>query len=106
MEVKTAPKIAFKTVVVATIILSSIIYTLLLFYFDEGRNSFKGIFDTGNIGALGFYTISMLGFTILVYQILKNFLRSVHALIISVLSGPVIGFSTIIGIFMLISTIF
>ncbi len=83
-----------------------ILYALVLFSMDEGRNSLKGIFETGNLAGLGFYYFSMIGFTIAIYQLLKIFIKNIPAGIISLLIGPVAGISVMWGLFMLISRIF
>ena len=95
-----------KSLKVIILLSTCMLYALLLFSMDEGRNSLNGIFETGNLIGLGFYFISMIGFTIAIYQILKIFMRGILAGIISVMTGPVLGISIMFGLFRLISNLF
>jgi hypothetical protein len=76
-----------------------IIYSLILFYFDEGRKSLDGILKAGNPGAIVFYFSPMLAFTVALYLILKKSLGTTTAGIIATLTGPPAGFALIIGLF-------
>ena len=95
-----------KTLKVVVLLSMCVLYVLILVYFDEGRNSLKGIFDKTNLPAIGIYFITMIGFVILMYQILKNFLKENIAGILSILVGPVVGISVIIGFLILVSKVF
>ncbi len=92
-----------KTTIITVAFVSSVFYVLLLFYFDEGRNSFEGLFNTGNMFGLLLYATPAMGFVILIFHILKKHIKNINALIISALIGPIAGFSCILGLFFLVN---
>ena len=95
--------IQFKLVIVFTI--SSILYGLILFYVDEGRYSLNGILTASNIFGLLFYIVPAIGMMILGFEILINYIKYIYTILIIIILGPPVGFTTLIGGMMLISKI-
>ena len=76
-----------------------ILYSLALFYFDEGRHSLEGLLGPGNPGTILFYFFPMLGLSIALYFILKRFTGPLASAITSSLLGPPAGIALILGLF-------
>lgn len=51
------------------------VFTLLLFFFDEGSHNLEGLFSKQNLGGLLFYFLLILGLAILLINILPQRLR-------------------------------
>ena len=105
MNFKLLQKQVPRSLQIALLIASSMVYALILFFIDENRYSLNGIFSPENLPALGFYILIMIGSTILIYQILKKLIVKNLAELISIIIGPILGILTFFGAIFLISNI-
>lgn len=67
------------------------VFTLFLFFIDEGHYSFEGLADVGNIIALSFYFVAMLLGQAVLYAVLRSFLSESLALRIALFAGSLLG---------------
>lgn len=95
----------FKSIDLIAVVGSSLLFTLLLFFVDEGNYALNGLFHKQNLGALLFYIIWIFGFTLLVQNITQKRVRKGLSLIITIVAGPLLGLVILFGIVTLISAV-
>ena len=71
----------------------ALLITLFLFYIDEGKYNFEGIFRLDNLFALMVYAIIFFGFQLVVQIILEQFIvtgksRRIISIVLSTISLP------------------
>ena len=71
----------------------ALLITLFLFYIDEGKYNFEGIFKLDNLFALMVYAIIFFGFQLVVQIILEQFIvtgksRGIISIVLSTISLP------------------
>lgn len=79
----------------------ALLITLLLFFVDEGRYSFSGLFDADNLLALAFYLAGMVLGLFLMAQVVVRWrpgiLRTLFVLVLGPVAGFVLGLLFLVG---------
>jgi hypothetical protein len=75
---------------------SSVIFTLFLFYIDEGYYNFKWMLQLSNWFAFVIYIIPIFGFQLLVLKLIGKIFSSQTSTFLSIIIGAIIGLTLVI----------